>query len=455
MGVFLSASRRILWALGLAMKMIGSKWLRIIGVAALTVVVIVGSAISWRLLGRDPEISAPDVVPSPELVARGEYLARAADCAACHNAPGGKPFAGGLPFKLPFGTIYSTNITSDRETGIGTWSDDDFVRALHRGIAKDGSHLYPAFPYTSYSGIGRDDAVAIKAYIFSLPAVHTAPPPDNLSFPFDQRWTMTFWNLAFLDAHRFRDTPGFSTEENRGAYLATALGHCGECHTPRNIAFAMDNGRQFAGAMLQGWHAYNITPDQGSGLGGWSNQQLADYLKTGHGDGRGSAAGPMGEAVANSLQYLTPTDVAALVSYLRKVKPLSSEPTNPADVSVIKDTFADVPGTQKQKDTLGEQIFAGNCAGCHLWNGQGRQTHYAALVGGRAVSDPDGTNLVEVLLAGADLRTVHPGVVMPSFGKGFSDAELAAVSNYMIDRFGGQTGRVSPEKLRQDRSNQP
>jgi mono/diheme cytochrome c family protein len=437
------------------MKMIGSRWLGIIGVAASTVLVIAGLAVSWRLLDRDPEVSAPDVAPSPELVARGEYLARAADCAACHNAPGGKPFAGGLPFKLPFGTIYSTNITSDRETGIGTWSDDDFVRALHRGIAKDGTHLYPAFPYTSYSGMSRDDAVAIKAYIFSLPAVHKAPPPDQLSFPFNQRWTMAFWNLAFLDAHRFRDTPGFSAEENRGAYLATALGHCGECHTPRNIAFAMDNGRQFAGTMLEGWHAYNITPDERSGVGGWSNQQLADYLKTGHGDGRGSAAGPMAEAVANSLQYLTSTDVAALVSYLRKVKPASSEPANPIDVSALRDAFADQPGSEEQNNTLGERIFAGNCAGCHLWNGQGRQTHYAALFGGRTVSDPDGTNLVQVLLDGADLRTVHSGAVMPSFGKAFSDAELAAVSNYVIDRFGGQTGRVSPEKLRQDRSNKP
>ena len=163
----------------------------------------------------------------------------------------------------------------------------------------------------------------------------------------------------------------------------------------------------------------------------------------------------MGEAVANSLQYLTSTDVVALVSYLRKVKPLSSEPTNPVDVSVIKDGFADEPGPQEQNNTLGERIFAGNCAGCHLWNGQGRQTPYAALTGSRTVSDPNGTNLVQVLLGGADLRTVHPGVVMPSFGKGFSDAELAAVSNYVIGRFGGQVGRVSPEKLHQDRSNQP
>src|SRR3984957_4359282 len=141
------------------MKMIGSRWLKIIGVAALSVVVIVGSVVLWRLIDRDPEASAPDIVPTPELVARGEYLARAADCAACHNVPGGKPFAGGLPFKLPFGTIYSTNITSDPKTGIGGWSDDDFVRALHRGVAKDGRNLYPAFPYTSYSRMSREDAL--------------------------------------------------------------------------------------------------------------------------------------------------------------------------------------------------------------------------------------------------------------------------------------------------------
>jgi mono/diheme cytochrome c family protein len=437
------------------MKMIGSRRLRIIGAAASAVAVIAVSVLVWRLEDRDPEVSAPDVAPSPELVARGEYLARAADCAACHNVPGGEPFAGGLPFKLPFGTIYSTNITSDREMGIGTWSDDDFVRALHRGIAKDGTYLYPAFPYTSYSELSRDDAVAIKAYIFSLPAVHKAPPPDELSFPFNQRWTMAFWNLAFLDAHRFRDAPDLSTEENRGAYLATALGHCGECHTPRNLAFAMDNGRLFAGTMIEGWHAYNITPDKASGVGDWSDQELEDYLKAGHSDGRGSAAGPMGEAVANSLQYLTSPDVAALVSYLRKIKPLPGEPATPVNISPTKDTYANEPGPQEQSNSLGAHIFAGYCAGCHLWNGQGRQSQYAALAGSRAVSDPNGTNLVQVLLSGADLRTVHPGVVMPSFGRGFSDAELAAVANYVIGRFSGQPGQVSPEKLRQDLPNQP
>src|SRR3984885_8117198 len=161
---------------------ISAMGLKIIAVGALVLLSIAAISITWLLLDRDPEISAPDVIASPELIAHGEYLARAADCAACHNTPGGQPFAGGLAFKLPFGTIYSTNITPDRETGIGDWSDDDFVRALHRGIAKNGSYLYPAFPYTSFSTMTREDAVAIKAYLFTLPPVHAPPRPDTLSF---------------------------------------------------------------------------------------------------------------------------------------------------------------------------------------------------------------------------------------------------------------------------------
>jgi mono/diheme cytochrome c family protein len=191
-------------AKGVVMSAIKLTRLRIIGVAGLMCAVVIACAAIWRLSDRDPEVSAPDTPSSPDLIARGGYLARAADCAACHDAPGGQPFAGGVAFKLPFGIIYSTNITRDRETGIGDWSDDDFIRALHRGIAKNGTYLYPAFPYTSYSAMSREDAVAIKAYLFSLPPVHAPPRPSTLSFPFNQRWTMAFWNLAFLDARASR-----------------------------------------------------------------------------------------------------------------------------------------------------------------------------------------------------------------------------------------------------------
>src|ERR1700722_19381706 len=214
----------------------GRVWRRVAawGAGGLFIVaVIVAAFATWRLLDRDPEPTAPDQRPTPALIARAEYLPRSADCAACHSPPGRAPFSGGLAFKLPFGVIYSTNITADRDTGIGAWSDDDVVRALHLGLARDGAHLYPAFPYTSYTGLTRDDAVAIKSYLFSLPPVHAPAHPDELIFPFNQRWAMAFWNLVFLDVHRFRADTKLSDQQNRGAYLATALGHCGECHTPR------------------------------------------------------------------------------------------------------------------------------------------------------------------------------------------------------------------------------
>ena len=181
--------------------------LKIAAGVALAAVVAAGAFVAWRLYDRDPEISAADAAPTPELIARGKYLLIAADCAACHTVPGGKPLAGGFAFHMPFGTIYSTNITADKETGIGGWSDDDFVRALHRGVAKDGAHLYPAFPYASYTGLSRDDAVAMKAYLFTLPAAHAPARPNKLSFPFNQRWALALWNLAFLDQHRLRPDP--------------------------------------------------------------------------------------------------------------------------------------------------------------------------------------------------------------------------------------------------------
>jgi mono/diheme cytochrome c family protein len=414
---------------------------RLFVAAVVLIAAVVGSWLVWRVVDRDPDPLGPDVHPTAELVTRSEYLTRAADCAACHTAPGGKPFSGGLAFKLPFSTIYSTNITADRETGIGTWSDDDFVRALHRGIAKDGTHLYPAFPYTSYTGLSRDDAVAIKAYLFSLPPEHAPARPADLTFPFNQRWTMLFWNLAFLDEHRFRPDPAQSAEVNRGAYLATALGHCGECHTPRNIAFALRPSKQFAGTILQGWYAYNISPDKQFGIGGWSDTQVADYLGTGHAEVRGSAAGPMGEAVSNSLQYLSPHDITALVEYLRTVQP------QPGAANATS-----APAAEKTADDPGGRIFEGACAGRHEWDGQGRETPYAALAGSQTVSDPKGLNLIQVLLSGASLQVKGGTIFMPSFASAYSDAELAAVANYVIEHFGGKTGQATAEDIRKGRS---
>jgi mono/diheme cytochrome c family protein len=402
------------------------------------VAVTVAAFATWRLLDRDPEPTAPDQRPTPALIARGEYLTRAADCAACHSPPGRAPFGGGVAFKLPFGVIYSTNITADRDTGIGAWSDDDVVRALHLGVARGGVHLYPAFPYTSYTSLTREDAVAIKAYLFSLPPVHAPAHPNSLIFPFNQRWALAFWNLVFLDVHRFRAVAKLSAQQNRGAYLATALGHCGECHTPRNLGFAMEGNAPLAGTLVNGWRAYNITPDRTSGVGGWSDQDLIDYLHSGHADGRGSAAGPMGEAVGYSLQFLSPEDLRALVAYLRTVKPAVD---------------AAAGGRMVPENALGRQIFEGNCTGCHLMDGSGRQTPYAALAGSASVQDPQGVNIIGVLLGGADARAVHPLVAMPKFAGGMTDDELAALANFTIAHFGERAGQVSAQDIKRARSN--
>jgi mono/diheme cytochrome c family protein len=412
-------------------------------VSIVVVIIVVGIVASALYVFYDVSMHAGDKGASAgpitaTLLARGEYLTRAADCAACHSIPNGKPFAGGLPFKLPFGTIYSTNITPDRETGIGSWSDDDFVRALHRGIAPGGRYLYPAFPYTSFTAMSRDDVFLIKAYLFSLPPQHVANKQNNLSFPFNQRWGMAFWNLLFLSDRRFTPDPAQSAAVNRGAYLATALGHCGECHTPRNLAYGLKSGREFAGEVLQGWLAYNITADKRSGVGDWSDAQLAGYLSSGHAQDRGSAAGPMAEAVQNSLQYLTSEDISALVAYLRTVAPQTGD---------YEANAAPAPSAQGSQDELGRHVFEGACVNCHEYNGDGRQTVYASLVGSRSVADPDGSNVTQVMLNGAKYRIKDQNVYMPPFGPAYSDAELAAVANYVIGHFGGKTGRVKPEDV--------
>jgi mono/diheme cytochrome c family protein len=410
-------------------------------VSIITVVIVVGIVVSASYVFYDVSMHAEDkgtpIGPvTAALIERGEYLTRAADCAACHDTPNGKPFAGGLPFKLPFGTIYSTNITADRETGIGNWSDDDFVRALHRGISPGGHYLYSAFPYTSFTAMSRDDALAIKAYLFSLPQQHVANKENDLSFPFNQRWGMAFWNLAFLSDQRFAPDPAQSAAVNRGAYLATALGHCGECHTPRNLAFALESRREFAGEVVVGWRAYNITADKRSGVDDWSDAQLASYISSAHAQDRGSAAGPMAEAVENSLQYLTTEDTTALVAYLRTVVAQTGE----------VNTGQPQPA-QEPEDELGRHVFDGGCANCHEYNADGRQTVYASLAGSRSVNDPNGANLTQILLNGAKYRFKDQSVYMPPFGAAYSDAELAAVANYVIAHFGGKTGHVAPQDV--------
>jgi mono/diheme cytochrome c family protein len=399
-------------------------------------VVIAAGFIGRRLATQEIDSSIPDVPRTSELVTRGAYLTRAADCAACHTQPGGEPFAGGVAFELPFGTLYSTNITADRDTGIGQWSDDDFVRALHRGVAKDGRNLYPAFPYTSYNAMTRDDAVAIKAYLFSLPIVHAPDTPNRLSFPFDQRWALTAWKWMFLDEHRFRPDPNRGELQNRGAYLSTALGHCGECHTPRNALMAMSTRKILAGAEVSGWHAYNLTSDRASGLGDWTDAQLAQFLSVGHAEDHGPAAGPMAEVVENSTRYLTAEDVRAMVTYLRGLPARSSGYKVPAAAPLTS------------MDIRGRLLFVQACTGCHLLDGEGRQSAWAALRGDHSARESSGTNVVQVLIQGSQIETGQGPMFMHPFIGGYSDDELAAIGNFVIGQFGLRQGSMTPEQFR-------
>lgn len=395
------------------------------------------------------EFASAQTSEKASILERGEYLTRAADCEACHTVEGSQPYIGGRPFTLPFGVIYSPNITPDIETGIGSWTDDEFVRALHKGIGKDGEHLYPAFPYASYTGMSREDALAIKAYLFSLSPVSQKTKENTLAFPFNQRWGMAFWNIVNLTDKRFTPDPKQPDDWNRGNYLANALGHCGECHTPRTISFGLDTSRSFAGAEIEGWRAYNLSSDNDRGLGNWSDAQLESYLSTGHAEGRGAAAGPMEEVVRLSLRHLTSPDIHALGVYIRSLPPQAArdDPVVNIDPPALR-APAYVPA---DTSTLGKTVFEGSCASCHSWDGSGIQTPHATLKGSGAVNDVQALNLMQVVLNGASANTAAGLMRMPAFGKSLSDAEIAAVANYAVDRFGGQRSFVTPDDVRKAR----
>jgi mono/diheme cytochrome c family protein len=430
--------------------------------AIIAIVVVVGAVFVWRIFNPGPMAFAggstvaladyraadPTGIPADlanaEVVKRGEYLARAADCRVCHTAPDGAEYAGGLPFLTPFGTLYSTNITPDKETGIGNYTDQDFLNAVQRGVRRDGTRLYPAMPFPSYTYITDNDVLAIKAYLFSLPAVHTAAVENTLAFPFNQRWLMGFWSAFFNENRRFQPNTAQSPEWNRGAYIAEALAHCGECHTPRNLAFALDNRNKFAGAVTAGWYAFNITSDKGSGIGAWSDDEVRNYLSTGHAAGRGTAAGPMGEAVDQSFKDIASSDIRALVTYTRSVPPIAS-PDLPAKLA------PPAASSPKEENTtaeaVGKRVFEGACVHCHDWSGVSQLSAFATIVGTRGVNDRTATNVVQIVISGTTRHTPDGVISMPGFGSAYSDTEIAAVANYVTARFGAERSKLTDKDV--------
>jgi len=400
------------------------------------VIIVAGVFITWRAFSMSVE-HRPDVAATPDMVQRGEYLVRAGDCVSCHTTAGGQAFAGGREFDLgSLGTLYSPNITPDKDTGIGAWSDDDFRAAMQLGVGKGGVHLYPAFPYASFTRVSDEDVLAIKAYLFSLKPVHASPPANKMAFPYDQRWLMAYWSWMFNPNERLANDSSKPAEWNRGRYLVEGLGHCGECHTPRNFLQARKSSQEYAGAVTQKWAAYDISSDRDAGVGSWSDQELESYLSSGFALNHGPASGPMAEAISNSLHYLTPQDIHAMVVYLRTVKPQSSAVTLTAGEAGHDANLA-----------YGRQVYARECANCHRLDGSGTQSRYEMLHGAETVADRNGVNLTQVVLYGSSMDTPSGHVSMPGFGKGLTDTDVAAVVNFTTDKLGGHASGLSPQDV--------
>ena len=392
---------------------------------------------------------------------RGAYLTKAADCIACHTANKEHPFAGGVPFATPFGIVYSTNISPDNDHGIGTFSDQDFIGAVREGISKGHKRLYPAMPYTSYTQLSDDDILAIRAYLKTVKPIATDPPKNTLPFPFNQRWTLMFWNVLNFTDGRFTPDTSKSAEWNRGAYLVTALGHCQECHTPRNFMEGLSS-KSLAGAQLGNWNAYNITPDSVAGIGSWNDTDIEAYLRDGAAPGKANAAGPMAEVVENSTRFLTPQDLHAMAVFLKTV-PAQSEGQSHSrfDQGSVLTSVTDIRGRLPQPIPAaglpadGKTLYVANCASCHGAKGEGiggaALGNYPSLVHNSVTGASNAKNLTMVILNGVSRETNYAHVVMPQFGDQLSNGDIATLVNFVNKQFGNPavtTTAAEVKKLR-------
>ena len=415
-----------------------------------------------------PAATPPAATPEDPLVTKGKYLVTIGDCISCHTRPGGDEFAGGLGLKTPFGTIYTPNITPDKDSGIGGWSEEQLARAMHEGLDDDGDHLYPAFPYTAYTKVTDEDVHAIYAYLKTIKPVSYNPPKNEMPFPFSQRGLMAVWNKLFFTAGRYEPDAKQSAEWNRGAYLVQGLGHCGACHTPRNQLGGEKSSLALTGAvyqddivdsvheqeivkqdgMIREWSTANLTQSP-QGLANWSAEEIAQYLKTGHTDYAG-ATGPMATVVANSLKYLTDEDAHAMGVYIKSL-PAATQ-------GIDKKPSAD----QMQK---GEIAFTVRCGDCHLPTGLGSPKTADAdptkvsppLVGNPIVLAHDPQSLINIILYGAHEAVLDdkawpkmPGFEL-DFGLGMDDDQVSALATYVRNSWGNQGNAVDPKDVGKQR----
>lgn len=376
-------------------------------------------------------------------IERGRYLAQAGDCAACHTAEGGQPFAGGRAVPTPFGVIYSTNITPDPSTGIGNWTSDDFYRAMHEGIAPGGEHLYPAFPYPWYTKLTRADVDAIRSYLATLAPVHEQNRPTELPWPFSVREVMSAWNALYFKQGTFQSNPQKSAEWNLGAYLVEGLGHCGACHSPKNFAGAPKRDKAFQGGYGENWYATSLGGDLHDGLGQWSTDDIVQYLKTGV-NKRAAAFGPMSEVVHDSTQHLDEKDLHAMAVYLKDLPPHES----PANATVASAAGGNTPDADRV--ARGHGLYIDDCAGCHMENGEGIAGVFPPLKGNNVVQSKDPETVVHVILSGAKTAVTRQdptGLAMPAFDWKLSNEQVADLVTYLRSAWGNHGDPLDAGKV--------
>ncbi|GAB2946179.1 cytochrome c [Hafnia psychrotolerans] len=404
----------------------------------------------WRCLS---SAGAQAATLDPAQINAGEYLSRMGDCAACHTAAGGKPFAGGLKMSTPVGAIYSSNITPDKNTGIGHYSEKDFSKALRQGIAKDGHHLYPAMPYPSFSKITDSDVHDLYVYITQrVVAVDQKNRGSDISFPLNMRWPLAVWNTVFLEKKPYYSDPQKTADWNRGAYLVQGLGHCGSCHTPRGVGYqekALDQNSKYylSGGTLEGWHAPNLRGDATTGLGQWNAAEIGQFLKVGHTE-RATAFGSMTEVIHNSTQYLNDADRQAIAVYLKSLPAdgnYRAQVNNNATTKALDAEISTAPGAQ---------IYVDNCLDCHLSSGQGEANRYPTLAQNPVVVSDDPSSLINLVLNGSRAPATQfssKPVKMPGFAADLDDQQIADVVTFIRHGWGNQASTVSAGQVKEMR----
>ncbi|HGE8411756.1 c-type cytochrome [Serratia sp. Lou2A] len=399
-------------------------------------------------------VKAADALPSTARIEHGEYLARAGDCAACHTAHGGALFAGGLKMTTPIGAIYSTNITPDRQTGIGGYSLPEFADALRKGIARDGRRLYPAMPYPSFAKINDDDIRDLYLYFTQkVSAVAQPNRESDIPWPLSMRWPLALWDLIFREDGVYQPDAQRGAEWNRGAYLVQGLGHCGTCHTPRGIGFqekalSQSDTAYLSGGTLEGWHAANLRADTASGLGDWSAQEITRFLKTGHTQ-RFAAFGSMVEVVQDSTQHLNDDDLKAIAVYLKSLPAGDEKSSPPRNDGIAQALF------NGKVNTPGAQAYLDNCAACHRSDGQGYRNTFPQLARNPALLSEDPSSLISIILHGSRTPVTigaPTGLTMPDFGWRLSDEQVAQLATFVRTSWGNSAPAVSADQVKNIRS---